>query len=31
MRKSGFGKVYNLNRGLGLMCWMMLYIMRVGE
>ena len=31
MRKSGFGKMHNLKRGLGLMGWMMLYIVRVNE
>ena len=31
MRESGFVKGYNLKRELGLMGWMMLSIVRVGE
>ena len=31
MRESGFVKVNNLKRELGLMGWMMLWIVRVGE
>ena len=31
MRKSGSEKAYILKRGLGLMGWMMLKIVRVGE
>ena len=31
MRESGFVKGYNVKRGLGLMGWMTLQIVRVGE
>ena len=31
MGKWGFGSVYKLKRGLGLMGWMMLKIVKIGE